>query len=159
MIVARSRSGEVACYPVVETNQEGGICRWAVAPAEIDLKAAKDAVELARGVIEGFEGVGVFGVEMFWLEDGRVVVNEIAPRVHNSGHLTMNGCDVGQFEMHWRAVLGQSLSAAPNSFLWPSGAAMVNILGRNPAEKITDPLRDPKFKMEETQTWLFPLVW
>jgi 5-(carboxyamino)imidazole ribonucleotide synthase len=126
VVVARSVSGEVVCYPVIETNQEGGMCRWTMVPAGIPKNIAKKAQNIAIQVIKKFEGVGVFGVEMFWLKTGEVVVNEIAPRVHNSGHVTMDACDVSQFEQHWRAILGYPLGGTE---LMVNGAAMVNIIG------------------------------
>ena len=126
VVVARSTTGQTLCYPVIETFQAGGICRWAMAPAQIKPEVISAAQELAVNVIEGFGGVGVFGIEMFLLADDRVVINEIAPRVHNSGHLTMDGCEVGQFEMHLRAVAGMPLLG--ENLRWP-GMAMVNIIG------------------------------
>jgi phosphoribosylaminoimidazole carboxylase PurK protein len=130
VIVARSVNGEVASYPVVETHQENGMCRWVVAPAAIDGKTALEAQKIARQVIESFNGIGVFGVEMFLTENDQVVINEVAPRVHNSGHLTMDLCDVGQFEMHLRAITGLPLTGT--SLNWPAGA-MANVIGQKDA--------------------------
>ncbi|MDZ4676984.1 MAG: 5-(carboxyamino)imidazole ribonucleotide synthase [Oligoflexia bacterium] len=126
VIVARSITGETNCYPIIETHQENGMCQWTMIPAGIPKNIVKKAQDIAQKVIKKFEGIGVFGVEMFWLNNGDVVVNEIAPRVHNSGHITMNACTVSQFEQHWRAVLGYSLG---DTNLAVKAGAMMNIIG------------------------------
>jgi phosphoribosylaminoimidazole carboxylase PurK protein len=129
VVVARTEKGEIKTFPLIETSQKDGKCDWAVSPAAVTPKVARQALKIAEQVIKKFGGVGVFGVEMFLLRGGKVVVNEIAPRVHNSGHLTINGCIQSQFEVHWRAGLGQALSSTD---LVSGAAAMVNILGKNP---------------------------
>lgn len=125
-MVARSTTGEMKSYPVVETVQRDNICHTVIAPAEVSTSAAKAADELASAAIASFDGAGIFGVEMFLLEDGQVVVNEIAPRPHNSGHYTMEACVTDQFEQHLRAVLGMPLG---DCSLRVGAAKMVNILG------------------------------
>jgi phosphoribosylaminoimidazole carboxylase PurK protein len=132
VIVSRDIFGNVSTFPVIETCQRNGMCvsteiplgKPRALPKSIEGKALK----LAKKVIKGFDGVGVFGVEMFWLKDGRVVVNEIAPRVHNSGHITMNGFNVCQFEQHLRAVTGMGL-ITPHINPKIKSMAMVNIVG------------------------------
>lgn len=126
VIAARSASGEVVIYPVVETQQENQVCRRVIVPANItaDLEAQIEAI--ARHLLEELQGVGVFGLELFLTKDGKLLINEIAPRTHNSGHYTLDACEVSQFEMQLRAVVGLPLGS---SALKSSGAIMVNLLG------------------------------
>lgn len=126
VMVVRGRSGELAFYPVVETIQKNHICHVVTAPADVSGDIAARAAEMAGRAIEAIEGVGIFGVELFLLEDGTVLVNELAPRPHNSGHYTIEGCVTSQFENHIRAVMGWPLGATD---LRAPGVAMVNILG------------------------------
>ena len=126
VIVARSRTGEIRVYPVVETVQKNNICHTVRCPAPIDESTAKLATDMAIAAVEAIDGVGVFGVEMFELPHNQVLFNEIAPRPHNSGHYTIEGTITSQFENHIRAILG-----------WPLGdvaqiapaTVMINILG------------------------------
>jgi 5-(carboxyamino)imidazole ribonucleotide synthase len=130
VIVTRGRDGSTAVYPVVETRQRDHVCHTVTAPARIPQASAQLAADLARGVVHALRGVGSFGVEMFLLADGRVLVNEVAPRVHNSGHLTIEACACSQFENHVRAVMGWPLGSPA---LIAPAAAMVNLLGRRKA--------------------------
>lgn len=104
VLVARSPSGEVATWPVLETVQVDGMCDEVIMPAEVPTELAGRARELAARVAEVTQSVGVLAVELF-VVDGGLVVNEIAPRVHNSGHLTIEATATSQFEQHLRAVL------------------------------------------------------
>ena len=135
VIVARGRDGAVVVYPTVETEQSNHICHIVRAPAPNAGPAAQRAAEVARRAVEAIDGVGVFGVELFELADGSVLYNEIAPRPHNTGHYTIEGCVTSQFENHVRAALGLPLGSA--DMVAPS-AVMVNTLGvRNgPAEAL-----------------------
>lgn len=126
IMVARSKSGDIATYPVVETIHKNNILHTVLAPAPIDQKAYKQAEELGRATMQHLEGSGVFGIEMFLTESGEVMVNEIAPRVHNSGHYTIKACMTSQFEQHIRAVTG--LPLGETDMMVPA-AVMVNILG------------------------------
>jgi phosphoribosylaminoimidazole carboxylase PurK protein len=126
VMVARSTNGETALYPVVETIHERNICLEVRAPAEISPKAVKAAQAAARQTAEHLSGAGVFGIEMFLLEDDSVMINEIAPRVHNSGHYTTEACVTSQFEQHIRAVAGLPLGSTDMKC---PAAVMVNILG------------------------------
>jgi 5-(carboxyamino)imidazole ribonucleotide synthase len=126
VMVARGQDGACVVYPVVETVQHDHICHLVRAPAAIGAPVATRAAELARMAVEAVEGVGVFGVELFELADGRVLYNEIAPRPHNSGHYTIEGCQTSQFENALRAVLGLPLGSA--AMLAPA-AVMINLLG------------------------------
>jgi 5-(carboxyamino)imidazole ribonucleotide synthase len=109
VIAARSRDGAFSAYPLTENRHEGGILRRSIAPARASEPLKMEAETIARRILHGLEYVGVMGVELFELADGRLLVNEIAPRVHNSGHWTLDACAVDQFEQHVRAVAGWPL--------------------------------------------------
>jgi phosphoribosylaminoimidazole carboxylase PurK protein len=126
VMVARSTAGEVVAYPVVETVHERNICVEVLAPAPVDAEVAARAERMATDVAALFDGAGMFGVEMFLASSGEVLVNEIAPRVHNSGHYTQDVSRTSQFEQHVRAITG--LPLGPTDLTAPA-AAMVNILG------------------------------
>lgn len=126
VIIARNESGEIAVYPCVETIQYRHICHAVIAPAEIDGKLQKQAQDIALAAVESINGIGVFGVELFLTKSGEVLINEIAPRPHNSGHYTIEACQTSQFENGIRAVLNLPLGSAN---LVAPAAAMVNLLG------------------------------
>lgn len=126
VMVLRGHDGEMRLYPVVETIQQNHICHVVRAPANIPEQMAQTAAVLARSAVEAVEGVGVFGVELFALEDGSILFNEMAPRPHNSGHYTIEACVTSQFENHIRAVLGWPLGDAT---MRAPAAVMVNLLG------------------------------
>jgi len=135
VIVTRARDGEAVTYPVVETVQRNHICQVVRVPAPVAPKIAERAAELAHRAVEAVGAVGSFGVEMFLLEDGQLLINELAPRVHNSGHYSIEACVCSQFENHVRAVLGWPLGSTA---LRSPAAAMVNLLA--PAEGPGRPL-------------------
>lgn len=124
VIAARSPSGEVACFDPGENVHEGGILRTTTVPANISASLRMDAVLLAGRILNALEYVGVMGVELFVTPQG-LVVNEIAPRVHNSGHWTQNGCTVDQFEQHIRAITGWPLGNGQRH----SDVVMENLIG------------------------------
>ncbi len=126
VMVASGRDGEMRVYPVVETVQRNHICHVVRAPAPIAPAVAEQAAQIARSAVAAIAGVGVFGVELFETPDGGVLYNEIAPRPHNSGHYTIEGCVTSQFENHLRAVLGLPLGSV--AMVAPA-AVMVNLLG------------------------------
>jgi 5-(carboxyamino)imidazole ribonucleotide synthase len=126
IIAARSVLGEVVAYPVVETQQEEQVCRRVIAPASIAQEIGVEIEKIAQILLKSLEAVGIFGIELFLTEDGKVLVNEIAPRTHNSGHFSLDACEISQFEQHLRAVCGLPLGS-PN--LVCAGAVMVNLLG------------------------------
>ena len=111
IIAARGRDGATACYPVGENKHGDGILRVTNAPAKDWRDVQPRAEAIARKILDGLDYVGVLGVELFELDDGRLLVNEIAPRVHNTGHWTMDGCGCSQFEQHIRAIAGWSLGS------------------------------------------------
>lgn len=126
VMVARNNRGKIVTYPVVETVQKNNICHFVFAPAQISQLAKKRATKLAIKTMKLLKGAGVFGIEMFKTPDDQVLINEIAPRVHNSGHYTIEACHVSQFEQHIRAVSGLPLGV---THMVVPAAVMVNILG------------------------------
>lgn len=131
VIAARSANGEIAIYPIVETQQENQVCRLVIAPAQISLEVKAEAEAIARTLLNSLQAVGVFGIELFLTADNQLLVNEIAPRTHNSGHFTIDACETSQFEQHLRAVCQLPLG---NCDLNSAGAVMVNLLGYESAE-------------------------
>jgi 5-(carboxyamino)imidazole ribonucleotide synthase len=127
VIVTRAANGQCVVYPVVETVQKNHVCHTVAAPATVDASVARQAADIARAAIECIDGVGSFGVELFLEPGGRLWINELAPRVHNSGHYTIEACECSQFENHVRAVLGWPLGSPR---MRTPAAAMVNLLGR-----------------------------
>ncbi|MFW6412701.1 MAG: 5-(carboxyamino)imidazole ribonucleotide synthase [Oceanicaulis sp.] len=125
IVAARSLEGEIRAFPLSENIHEGGILRQSIAPAEAPDAVRSEALRIVTALLDGLDYVGVLAVELFELGDGRLLVNEIAPRVHNTGHWTMDACLCDQFEQHMRAVAG-----------WPLGdpapfapARMINLIG------------------------------
>ncbi len=129
VIVVRGLDGSTREYPVVETENRDHICRVVRAPARVGDGIAAEAARIARAAVESIRGVGAFGIEMFLMPGGGVLVNEIAPRVHNTGHYTIEACATSQFENHVRAVLGLPLGAVT---MRAPAACMVNLLGDGP---------------------------
>lgn len=126
VIAARSESGEIAIYPVVETLQINQVCRRTIAPARIDSTISKKVETIAKQILTTLEAIGIFGIEFFLTAEGEVSVNEIAPRTHNSGHYTIEGCQTSQFEQLLRVVSGRQLG---NVSMVAPVAVMVNLLG------------------------------
>ena len=125
VIAARSTTGEIQTYPVVENIHEDNILRMTIAPARISDEVSKKAEEIAHKTMEVLHGAGVFGIEMFVTNDDQLLINEIAPRVHNSGHHTLQSSKISQFEQHLRAIFGMKLGST--ELLHPT--IMYNILG------------------------------
>ncbi|KAJ3129846.1 hypothetical protein HK098_008094 [Nowakowskiella sp. JEL0407] len=126
VIVVRSIQGDVVSYPTVETIQRDNICHVVIAPAQIPAHVAENAKKLSQKAVSKLEGAGIFAVESFWLENDHVVVNEIAPRPHNSGHFTIDACETSQFENHLRAICGLPLGSTKMKV---PCCVMVNVLG------------------------------
>lgn len=127
VIVARNIEGEIQCYPVVEMlfDDRVNICDIVMAPAKISKEIEEKVIEISVKSIEVLDGVGIFGVELFLTKSGAILVNEIAPRPHNSGHYTVEACATSQFEQIIRAVTNLPLGST--KLLSPS--VMVNLLG------------------------------
>jgi 5-(carboxyamino)imidazole ribonucleotide synthase len=126
IMVARRADGVHVEYPVVETIQKDHRCHMVVAPARIADDVAQRVREIARSAVEAVDAVGVVGVELFEMEEGAVLYNEMAPRPHNTGHFTIEACHTSQFENHLRAILGWPLG---DPSLQVPAAVMVNIIG------------------------------
>jgi len=128
VVVARARDGQIECFDVTENEHRDHILKVSRAPAALPPAVAAEALTIARRLAEAFGYVGVMAVEMFLLPEGepeRVLVNEVAPRVHNSGHWTLGGATVSQFEQHIRAIAGWPL-ARPRRH---GRVEMINLLG------------------------------
>lgn len=135
VMVARSTKGEIVVYPVVETVHKDNICHIVKVPAAIAKQVVKKAQKLAIKTMEYLKGAGVFGIEMFYTKEGKVFINEIAPRVHNSGHYSIESTLTSQFEQHIRAICGLPLGSTK---LKVAASVMINILGTRQGEaKIT----------------------
>ncbi|KNG45335.1 phosphoribosylaminoimidazole carboxylase [Stemphylium lycopersici] len=127
VMVVKTKHG-VLTFPTVETVHEDSICKLTYAPPRnVSEKASQQAQELAKKAIGAFEGKGVFGVEMFLLKDDSLLINEIAPRPHNSGHYTIEACPISQYDAHLRAILDLPISQSSLRLREPS--IMLNILG------------------------------
>jgi 5-(carboxyamino)imidazole ribonucleotide synthase len=124
IVAARAANGEMAIYPLAENTHDGGILRVSKAPARVEASTENAAIEISRAIGAGLDHIGVFAVELFDV-DGQLIVNEIAPRVHNTGHWTMDACACSQFEQHIRAIVGWPLGeTAPHS-----ACEMTNLIG------------------------------
>lgn len=126
VVAARSATGEVVVYPVVETQQEEQVCRRVFVPAEVSLEVVEEIKAIAYTLLNNLQVVGVFGIELFLTKTGKVLVNEVSPRTHNSGHYTLDACTTSQFEQQLRAVSNLPLGSPK---LLCAGAVMVNLLG------------------------------
>ena len=127
VITARGANGDIKIYPFAENIHEDNILRTTIVPARVNNEVARNARDLALKVMRELDGTGVFCIEMFVDKNNQVLVNEIAPRVHNSGHYTLDGCNVSQFEQHLRAILEYPLANA--YLIKPS--VMINLLGED----------------------------
>ncbi|KAF2115531.1 hypothetical protein BDV96DRAFT_599848 [Lophiotrema nucula] len=128
VMIVKTKDG-VLSFPVVETIHEDSICKLTYAPPRnVSKETVARAQELAKKAIAAFEGKGVFGVEMFLLKDGKLLVNEIAPRPHNSGHYTIEACPVSQYAAHLSAILDLPIRQSDLRLITPA-AIMLNILG------------------------------
>jgi len=111
VIAARNTKGDITTYHLVENIHENNILKTTIAPARVSDDVINDAGDIAKKTMEVLKGAGVFGIEMFIDQDDKILINEIAPRVHNSGHHTLQSCKTSQFEQHLRAILGLELGS------------------------------------------------
>jgi len=125
VIAARNTKGQIKTYPLVENIHEDNILRETIAPARVSKEMVDKAEKIAKDVMTVLKGAGVFGIEMFVTTDDQILINEIAPRVHNSGHHTLQSSETSQFEQHLRAILGLELGSV--KLVHPT--IMYNILG------------------------------
>lgn len=137
VMVVRLGNGDVVTYPCVETYHENNVCHTVFAPAPVSDDVSKAAQKLAKMAVASLWGAGVFGVEMFLLANGELLINEIAPRPHNSGHYTQDACVTSQFEAHVRACVGLPLPANATRFSTPgTSSIMLNVLGNKDASEL-----------------------
>ena len=125
VIASRNTKGQIKTYPLVENIHEENILRQTIAPARVSDKVAQNAEKIAKKTMSVLKGAGIFGIEMFVTEDDEVTINEIAPRVHNSGHHTLQSSNTSQFEQHLRAIMGIELNNTELVYT----TVMYNILG------------------------------
>jgi 5-(carboxyamino)imidazole ribonucleotide synthase len=125
VMIVRS-SADIRAYPCVETIQKNHICHEVIAPAKIDPSIQEEARRIAMKCVESIDGIGVFGIELFLTNDNEILVNEIAPRPHNTGHYTIEACYTSQYENCIRAVCGLPLGST--EMITPA-ACMINLLG------------------------------
>lgn len=124
VMVARNPRGQIVSFPLVQNIHTNSILDTTIVPAGVNGKVESNAKSIAEKVVKSLKGVGIFGIEMF-LDDNKLMINEIAPRPHNSGHYSIEACSVSQFELHIRAILGLPL-VKPRLM---SPVVMMNILG------------------------------
>ena len=130
LVACRDRTGAVACYPLVETHQHHQVCNWVLAPAQASHGLEAMAHNMAASLLTALDYVGVLSIELFYGPAG-LLINELAPRTHNSGHYSIEACSISQFAQQVRIVAGQPLQAPA---LTAAGALMVNLLGNDNGE-------------------------
>jgi 5-(carboxyamino)imidazole ribonucleotide synthase len=152
IIACRSVSGEIKIYPIVETQQKNQVCHRVIAPAHIPNNVVTEAEAIACKILEGLDVVGVLGIELFLTADDRILVNEIAPRTHNSGHFTLDACITSQFSQLLRASAGLELG---ETNLKSDGAVMVNLLGYEIAENDYAEKRQQLANIPNAHVWWY----
>ena len=125
VIASRNTKGQIKTYPLVENIHEENILRETIAPARVTEDVTQKAEQIAEKIMAVFKGAGTFGIEMFVTQNNNILINEIAPRVHNSGHHTLQSSETSQFEQHLRAILGLELGSTKLIH----NTIMYNILG------------------------------
>lgn len=125
-IAARNQAGEIVIYPIVETYQENQVCRWVKAPAEISSVLQSEIEQQIQRLLTELQVIGLFGVEFFLTSEGQILINEVAPRTHNSGHYSLDACETSQFAMQLQAIMDLPLGSPR---LKCPQAVMVNLLG------------------------------
>ncbi|KAJ2935612.1 hypothetical protein H1R20_g1482, partial [Candolleomyces eurysporus] len=153
VMVVRTTSGEVASYPVVETVHKDNICHLVFAPLRSrDPTLSDRARSIAENAVKTFTGAGVFGVEMFLMDNDQIYINEIAPRPHNSGHYTIEACETSQYENHLRAIL--SLPLGSTALKVPS-TVMLNLIGHSSSMSEIEKTRDVALTIPGTSVHLY----
>jgi 5-(carboxyamino)imidazole ribonucleotide synthase len=138
VMIVRTGS-EIKAYPVVETIQKNHICHTVIVPAQIDREFQKKAEDISIRAVEAVKGIGLFGIELFLTKSNKILINEMAPRPHNSGHYTIEACVTSQFENHIRSVLGLPLGSTK---MLQRYAVMLNLLGKKDGLGIVENYRD-----------------
>ncbi|MGB3786368.1 MAG: 5-(carboxyamino)imidazole ribonucleotide synthase [Phormidesmis sp.] len=152
VMVARSASGEIAVYPVVETEQIDQVCRRVIAPARVEDSIKHEVSAIATTLINSLEFVGILGIELFLTAQGKVTLNEIAPRTHNSGHYTLDACSTSQFEQQLRAVSNRPLGSTE---LKRPSAVMINLLGTQSTASDYQTKRDALSQIPDAQVYWY----
>lgn len=134
VMVVRTKK-EIKTYPVVETIQKNHICHTVIAPADISNKLRKNAIDISIEAVKAVKGFGLFGIELFLTKRNKILLNEMAPRPHNSGHYTIEACLTSQFENHVRSVLNLPLGSTE---MVKPAAVMINLLGKRNGAGIID---------------------
>lgn len=129
VMIVRTLDNRVYAYPVVETIHKNNICHLCYCPARLSDSVRLKAAILAENAIKAFSGAGIFGVEMFLLDNGDLLINEIAPRPHNSGHYTIDACVTSQFEAHLRSILNLPIPRSFSKLSTDNTTIMLNLLG------------------------------
>ena len=137
VIASRNTKGQIKTYPLVENIHEENILRETIAPARVSENVTKKAESIAEKTMTVLKGAGIFGIEMFVTQDDEIVINEIAPRVHNSGHHSLQSSETSQFEQHLRAILGLELGSTKLLY----NTIMYNILGSKEFQGEYKPLK------------------
>lgn len=143
VMVARSTTGDVAVYPVVETQQIDQVCRRVMAPAQVSQAVQEQVTAIAHQLIQQLDFVGVLGIELFLAPHDEVLVNEVAPRTHNSGHYTLDACETSQFAQQLLAVTGRPLGSTKMTC---DRALMINLLG---FEQATDDYKEQRRQLAQ----------
>jgi len=144
VIAARHPQGDIATYPVSRTYQAQQVCHWVYAPAALPPSVIQTLYQHTHTLMTALDYQGVLATEWFYLADGTLLLNEIAPRTHNSGHYTLDACATSQFHQHLRAITAQPLGSTA---LTTTGALMVNLLGYETAT------RDYALQRQQLSTW------
>ncbi len=144
-LIAVANEQEVVVYPLVETHQEDGTCRYVSYPAGVSADIEKDAREQVTAIMKGLNTRGLFAFELFLTQDEQLILNESAPRPHNSGHITMDLMDCSQFENHMRSVAGMTMLTPKPLY---SSMTMLNLLGTRDGafeeQTLIDQVNDPE---------------
>ena len=136
VIASRNTKGQIKTYPLVENIHEDNILQLTIAPARVTKNISKNAERIANETMTVLKGAGVFGIEMFITQNNEIIINEISPRVHNSGHHTLQSSETSQFEQHLKAILGLKLGST--RLLHPT--IMYNVLGSKSFEGKYNPI-------------------
>jgi 5-(carboxyamino)imidazole ribonucleotide synthase len=152
VIAARSLDGDVKLFPVVETQQEQQVCKRVLVTGDWPVSVQQQVEAIAHKLLTQLDFVGIMGIEFFLTKMGKVLVNETAPRTHNSGHYTLDACPVSQFEQQLRAVTGLPLGDPAMS---TAGAVMVNLLGYEQATSDYLETRQQLAQLPHTQVYWY----
>jgi 5-(carboxyamino)imidazole ribonucleotide synthase len=152
IVAARATNGEVVAHPLVETQQEQQVCRRVWVAQDLGAETQNQALAIVKQLLTDLDVVGLWGVELFLTSEGDVLVNEIAPRTHNSGHFSLDACLTSQFEQHLRAICGLPLGSTA---LKSPGVVMVNLLGFETATRDYLPQRQQLAALSDAHVYWY----